>query len=124
MLAKLVKYSIVTALLLLSTAAMADRQSASSAVAEAGAFIQAAERAEAGRYAAVELKLARDHLSRARVELEDRSYNSAEDAAIRAKVEAELAAAKTRASKARMALTEMRQTVQTLREELNRQGGQ
>ena len=115
---------LVTAVALLaSETAFADRSAATVAIAEARASIRAAERGDASRYAAIELKSARDNLSKSQVDADNRRWDEAEYAARRALRDAELADAKTRASRAEASLAELQAAVGTLKEELGRMGG-
>jgi len=109
--------------LLASETAFADRSAATVAIAEARASIRAAERGDASRYAAIELKSARDNLSKSQVDADNRRWDEAEYAARRALRDAELADAKTRASRAEASLAELQAAVGTLKEELGRMGG-
>lgn len=119
----LTRSSLLVLAICLSPAAWADRESASQALTEAKALIRAAERNGAQMHAPVVLKAARDNINRAQVEFDDRDYDDAEIAAEKAQRDAELADTKTIALKAEMARDEMNQAVETLRRELNRNGG-
>jgi len=101
----------------------ADRSGANVAIAEARASIRAAERGGAGRRASITLKAARDNLSKAQVDADNRRWDDAERAATRALRDAELADAKARALRAQETLAELQAAVDTLERELNRMGG-
>jgi len=103
--------------------AYADRSGANVAIAEARASIRAAERGGADRRASITLKSARDNLSKAQVDAENRRWDDAERAATRALRDAELADAKARAARAQETLAELQAAVDTLEQELNRMGG-
>ena len=112
------------AALLVSAPALADRADASTAIAEARAVMREAANDGADRYAAIELKAARDNLSKAQVDLDNRRWDAAEMAAVRALRDAELADARTRAARAEASLAELQAAVDTLKSELNRMGGE
>ncbi len=102
--------------------AMANRESATTAVSAASAFVLAAQQSEAQRLAPVELKLAKDNLSAAKAFLERRKYKDAEKLAIKAKLDAQLASARVRLRSEELSLAELQESVDRLRSELNRSG--
>lgn len=103
-------------------AALADKASATSAVAEARAMVRSAERSGADSMATVELKMARDLLNSAQSSLDDKDWLDAEYAARKSQRDAEVADLKTQALKAERAQAELQTVVDTLKNELKRQG--
>ncbi len=85
--------------------------------------ISNAERAEAGRYATTELAEARAKLASANTAVQHKKMIDAERLAEQARVEAELASARTSASKARTVNDEMKRSTGTLIEEMQRSSG-
>jgi len=110
--------AVVIGLLAFSSLAVADRSSATVALAEANASVRAAERNGASELAPIELKAARDNLAAALVDADNRRWNDAERSADRALRDAELADAKARAAKAEQSRQELESVVETLRREL------
>ena len=85
--------------------------------------IASAETAEAGRYAAVELGEARSRLTSANTFVEKKQMVLAERMAEQSRAQAELAAAKTGATKAKAVNDEMKESNSTLIEEMKRSSG-
>jgi hypothetical protein len=85
--------------------------------------ISNAERADAGRYAAGELGAARTRLASADAAVTERNMILAERFADESRAEAELASAKTAATKANAVNTEMKRSTGTLIEEMQRSSG-
>ena len=114
----------VTLLLLLAfaPAALADKASATNAIAEARAMVRSAERSGADSMATAELKMARDLLNSAQSSWDARDWQDAEYAARKSQRDAEVADARTQALKAENALAELQSVVATLKSELQRQG--
>jgi len=83
-----------------------------------------AEKADAGRYAAAELGEARDKLASADKAVAAENMLTAERLADQARVEAELASARTEAAKAAAVNKDMRLGIQALGEEMQRAGDQ
>jgi len=83
-----------------------------------------AEKAEAGRYASNELAEARDKLASADSAVAGKNMLAAERLADQARVEAELASARTEAAKAAAVNKEMRLGGDALSEEMQRAGDQ
>ena len=102
----------------LSPAVLADKNTATIALAEARAGIRAAERDGASELAPTELRSARDHFSEALVDADNRRWTDAEYAATRALRDAELAEAIARAARAEKSREELESVVKTLRQEL------
>lgn len=115
----------VTLVLLLAfaPAVLADKSDATNAITEARAMVRSAERSGADSMAAVELKTARDLLNSAQSSLDGRDWLDAEYAANKSQRDAEVADSKTQALKAEQALAELQSVVDTLKNELKRQGG-
>lgn len=113
----------VTLVLLLAfaPAAMANKSSATIAVAEARAMVRSAENSGADSMATLELKTARDLLNSAIFKLDSRDWDEAENIAIRSLSDAEVANSKTQALKAEQALAQLQSVVDTLKSELSRQ---
>jgi len=109
-------------LLVFSLPALADKAGANSEVAKAQAMIRSAERTGADSMATQELKNARDLLNSAQSSLDGKDWLDAEYAAKKSQRDAEVADAKTGALKAERALAELQSVVDTLRNELQRQG--
>lgn len=86
--------------------------------------ITTAEKADAGRYAAVELGEARQKLSAAEKAVTDKDMIEAEQLAQQSLVEAELASARTETAKAVAVNQEMNQGADALAEEMQRAGDQ
>jgi len=114
----------VTLVLLLAfaPAVLADKSDATNAITAAKAMVRSAERSGADSLAAVELKMAQDLLNSAQSSLDDREWQDAEFAASKSQRDAEVADSKTQALKAEQALAELQSVVNTLKNELKRQG--
>ncbi len=110
-------------LLTLPLPAIAGKQEAELALTASRSNVAAAERAEAARYATIEMKAARDMLARAQGSFDARDWSDAELEAERSKADARLAETRARQRIAERQLAELEQTIQTLREEIARQGG-
>lgn len=118
------KLPLTACLLALPLTVWAGKDDAQLALTSARANVASAERADAGRYATLELKSARDLLAQAEGSFDERDWNDAEREAERAKADARLAEARARQRLAEAQLAEIRKTIQTLRDELARQGAQ
>jgi TATA-binding protein-associated factor Taf7 len=110
-------------LLALPMTALAGKQEAELALTAARSNVAAAERAEAARHATIELKAARDLLARAEGSFDQRDWTDAEREAERAKADARLAETRARQRIAESQLAELERSIQTLREEIARNGG-
>lgn len=86
-------------------------------------LVETAERAGAQRFAAADLEQARDKLQQAESVAED-DAEQARKLALEAAVDAELAAARTSSAEAQQAAAEVARSVETLRKEAQRGGGQ
>lgn len=116
------KLPLILCLSALPMFAWAGKDDAQLALTAARANVASAERAEAARYATLELKAARDLLAQAEGSFDDREWTDAEREAQRAKADARLAEARARQHLAESQLAEIEKTIRTLREELARQG--
>jgi multidrug efflux pump subunit AcrA (membrane-fusion protein) len=95
----------------------AELQAAQQAIADA-------ERAQAAEHAAGELSQARTKLASANTAVQDKDMDEAKRLAQQARVDAELAAARTAAVKAKAVNEEMKRSTQTLIEEMGREADQ
>lgn len=84
------------------------------------AAVTQAERGGAGEYAAVELLSAREKLNRADLAMRDGRNEEASRLAEQAEADAVLAAAKARTSQSQKAVDNMKQAIETLRQEIER----
>jgi hypothetical protein len=85
--------------------------------------IEIAEKADAGRYAAVELGEARKRLASADASVSEEKMSLAERLAQESRAQAELASSKTAAAKANEVNDEMKRSTDTLIEEMKRTSG-
>jgi hypothetical protein len=85
--------------------------------------IETAEKADAGRYAAVELGEARKRLASADASVSAEKMSLAERLAKESRAQAELASSKTAAAKANEVNDEMKRSTETLIEEMKRTSG-
>jgi hypothetical protein len=85
--------------------------------------IETAEKADAGRYAAVELGEARKRLASADASVNEEKMSLAERLAQESRAQAELASSKTAAAKANEVNEEMKRSTDTLIEEMKRTSG-
>ncbi len=116
-----IKYSTAgLLLLLLASPVMADRNAANKAINQAEVLIESAERSGSMQHAVYLMKSARDNLNQAKIDLDNRDWTKAEIAAKKSQRDAEVAAAKSDAMKAEKAYTDLRQSVDLLRNELQR----
>jgi hypothetical protein len=122
MLEKLLKIIAITCLFSTSSVMASKKEDANRAIYEANVLIQAAERSDAQSYAVYELKSARENINKAQVKLEDNKWSEAEIYAKKAQRDAEVADAKSQATKAENSLTDLQIVVDTLRNELYRFG--
>jgi septal ring factor EnvC (AmiA/AmiB activator) len=112
---------VVATTLALATVACAsapDRPTQQLARAETG--VEFAEENGAGEFGAAALERARDHLAEAQRAADDGDYEIALQAAEKAELDAELAAAQTNRYKAEEALAEIRRSIDVLRNEIER----
>lgn len=112
----------LTSILVLAACASTPPPPTASLVAARSAITDA-EKAEAGRYASPELAEARDKLAAANVAVEEKQMPGAERLADEARVEADLATAKTGQVKAAAVNTDMQHSNDVLTEEMQRKSG-
>lgn len=84
------------------------------------AALSQAERGGAGEYAAVELLAAREKMNRAEVAMRDGRNDEARRLAEQAEADAVLAEARARSGQSQKAVDDMKQAIETLREEIQR----
>jgi hypothetical protein len=113
---------ILAGLVLVGACASVPRAPTESLQAARGA-IAAAEKDDAGRFAAVELSEARDHLLSADASVKAEKMIVAERLARQSLAQAELASAKTKAAKANAVNDEMKRSTGTLIDEMKRSSG-
>ncbi|HKT74206.1 MAG TPA: DUF4398 domain-containing protein [Steroidobacteraceae bacterium] len=89
-------------------------------LARAKAVVEQADKQGAQRYAAAELQRAHDELSDADKATADRKYNEARRYAEAAAADADLASARQAAGEAQQASHDVKQSIDTLRQESNR----
>jgi hypothetical protein len=99
-----------------------DRKDAELAMTEAGTAVESAEHADAARYDAVDLDTAHDMLANARAAYDRHHWTESVLNAENAKVDADLAAARSRQHRAEQATAEVETTVRSLREQLGISG--
>lgn len=85
--------------------------------------VQQAEQMGANDYAPLEIREARKKLALAQKAVEEKEYDQALLLLEHAKVDAELAQMKSRSGKSQEAITELRESIRTLREETARKSG-
>jgi|AntDeeMinimDraft_5_1070356.scaffolds.fasta_scaffold22436_2 Na+-transporting methylmalonyl-CoA/oxaloacetate decarboxylase gamma subunit len=94
---------------------------------EAESMVRQAEEAGAQEYAPLELRNARKKIEEAKTLVDDEQYAKATRLTEEASVDAELAMVKARSEKAREAVEQLRKTIKTLKDEIERnqqrQGG-
>jgi predicted S18 family serine protease len=86
------------------------------------AAIEQAQRAQANEYASVELRQAEDKLSLAYAAVQREDYAAAKRLAEQAEVDARHAETKSHSTRARNAVAEINESIQALRQELERKG--
>lgn len=114
--------SVFVVMLALPMAVFAGKQEAELALTAARANVAAADRADAGLHATLDLKNARDLLAQAEGSFADRDWTDAELEANRAKADGRLAEARSRQVVAESALAEVEAAIRSLRDELARKG--
>ena len=100
-----------------------NRDDAELSLATATTAIQAAENADAARYATDDLRTAQDGLALARGNYDRRDWEDVILAAEKARADADLAAARSRQHRAEEATAEIDATIATLRTQLGVTGG-
>jgi len=89
---------------------------------KARSVIQQADKGDAQRYAAADLQRAHDELSSAERAADKRQYDDARRFAESAEVDADLATARGNSGAAERAVQEIRQSIETLKQESERKG--
>ncbi|MYM68208.1 DUF4398 domain-containing protein [Pseudoduganella sp. FT55W] len=102
------------------SACASDKTPATADVAVSREAVAAATSAGAADLAPAEMQSAREKLMRANQALAAKDYKAAQDLAIQASADAQLAQSKANSSKATMAADELQQNIRLLREELQR----
>ena len=87
------------------------------AVSQAELAVNKATESRAPQLAPLELRMARDHLDKANLEVQSKNYDEARRMAEKAIAEAELAEAKSEAENTQQTLAELRESLDALREE-------
>jgi Domain of unknown function (DUF4398) len=108
--------------LLLATSPLAafasDRNDADLAITQASSAVDAAQRADAPQYAATDFGIAQQMLMSAHTAYDGRHWTDSIIDSENARVDANLAAARSRQARAEATTTELEQTVRTLREQM------
>lgn len=102
--------------------AASKEQDARVAIAQAQAAVQAAENADAGTAANVELRAARDNLTAANGAIERRKWDDSVLNAQKAEADAGLASARARQTRATAATQEIEASLETLRQQITQPG--
>jgi hypothetical protein len=112
----------ITLILAMPLAAQAtDRKDAELAMTEASSAVDAAERADAAKYATTDLNTAHDMMANAQAAYDHRAWLDSVFNSGDAKADANLAAARSRQHRAEATTAELETTVRSLREELGEQ---
>jgi predicted S18 family serine protease len=90
------------------------------ALSQAELAVREAERSEAPQYAALELQTARENLDNAKQAMQGKQYETARRLAEKALVEAQLAQDKAKTVSTRAAADDLRESIESLREEISR----
>lgn len=112
--------AILTACCLLFLAACAGTPPPTEKISNVEMMIQRARQNEADKYAPLELRLAEEKLQEAKADMAEDENEAAHKKADQALADAKLAEAKARAEKARRLSDEMSDSVDTLRQEIER----
>ncbi|MFW6373682.1 MAG: DUF4398 domain-containing protein [Thermodesulfobacteriota bacterium] len=89
-------------------------------ISNAEMMIKRAEQSEAKKYAPLQIKLAEERLQEARQLMKEDDYEEADQKAEEALMDARLAEAKAQAEKAKMQARDKEESVETLRDEIDR----
>jgi hypothetical protein len=109
--------------LLPGVALASNKRDAELALTEARSAVEAAERAGAEEHAAVDLRVAHEHLAQAGGEYDSRDWTDSVMASEKSKADASLAESRSRQHRAEATTAEVDATVRRLRQELGMQGG-
>lgn len=104
----------------ITSPALADRDASNKAINQAKVLIESAERNGASKHASFLLKSSRDNLAKAMAQLDDRDWVDAEVSAKMSQRDAEVADAKSQATKAEKSYMDLKASVDLLKSELNR----
>ena len=122
----LLKHGIVTGVALMVAmtfgGCMNSEQKPDSALSQAGTVVDQADRAGTRTYAAFDLNNAHSKLKKAKEEMKNGDYKEARYLAKEAKVDAELAIAKTQTAKTKESETQLKQSMQSLQNEIDTTG--
>jgi hypothetical protein len=117
---KLAAISLFTSVLAAGCATQGDVPSQEMTMAHT--LVEQADKANAQRYAPADLQRAHDELSSAEKAVADKRYIEARRYAENAQVDADLASARASSGEAQRAAEEVNRSIDTLRQETNRQG--
>lgn len=115
--------SLLVATFAMSMAACSSMPAPKTEMALSDSAIQDAELAGAREYAPLELRRANEKLDEARKAMQDEEYELAKRKAEQAKVDAELAEAKSYSAKSKVAIRELRESIDLMRDEISRAQG-
>lgn len=122
----LLKRGVFTGIALMAAMAfggcMNSEQKPDSILTQAGTVVDQADRAGTRSYAAFDLNNAHSKLKKAKEEMKNGDYKKARYLAEEAKVDAELAIAKTQTAKTKEAETQLKQSMQSLQNEIDTTG--
>jgi hypothetical protein len=111
---------LVAGALVLAGCATGKQERIRTKISNAEMMIQRAEQNEAEKYAPLQIKLAEERLQEARQLMKEDDYEGADQKAEEALMDARLAEAKARAEKAKMQARDKEESVETLRDEIDR----
>lgn len=120
----IVQAALAVSLTLFLAACGSSPKKPSTEIAMTSAALQSAETAGARDYAPIELRRAREKQALANKKLDKEEYEAARRYSEQAIVDAELAKAKSEAEKSRLALKEVQDGIQLMRQEVGRANGQ
>jgi hypothetical protein len=109
-------------LCILATGCATDQSKPTEELTKARSVIQQADKGDTQRYAAADLQRAHDELSSAERAADNRKYDDARRFAENAEVDADLATARGNSGAAEHAVQEIRQSMETLKQESERKG--
>jgi len=117
---KIINIVIIMALVTMPILALAGKDDSMKAINQSKVLIESAERNGASMHASQLLKASRDNLAKAKMQLEKRDWVDAEVSAKMAQRDAEVADAKSQASKAEKSFNDLKAAVDLLKSELDR----
>ncbi len=117
-----IQFCILGLALLTLTACGTAKQPPLSQMALAQSAVEKAASAGSGEYASLDLRTARDKIDRAKtaIQSKDKNYLTAERLLEEAKVDAELAEAKSKTAKSQKIVAELKESIDMLRDEIQR----